>query len=101
MADGYFEIISLVARLNWSFPQLVQLELNRIGITEINAMECMRLFNMGDAEMTIAGLKLRGCNASYTVREMVENGYLMRERSAHDRRSVHVRLTDKGLARSA
>jgi DNA-binding MarR family transcriptional regulator len=27
---------------------------------------------------------------------MVENGYLAQERSVHDRRSIHVRLTDKG-----
>jgi DNA-binding MarR family transcriptional regulator len=27
---------------------------------------------------------------------MVENGYLVQERSVHDRRSSHVRLTDKG-----
>jgi DNA-binding MarR family transcriptional regulator len=27
---------------------------------------------------------------------MVENGYLVQERSVHDRRSIHVRLTKKG-----
>jgi DNA-binding MarR family transcriptional regulator len=29
---------------------------------------------------------------------MVENDYLVQERSVHDRRSIHVRLTDKGRA---
>ena len=28
---------------------------------------------------------------------MVENEYLAHERSVHDRRSIHVRLTEKGL----
>ena len=28
---------------------------------------------------------------------MVENGYLIQERSPHDRRSFHVRAADKGL----
>ena len=28
---------------------------------------------------------------------MVENGYLIQERSAHDRRSIRVRLSEKGL----
>ena len=28
---------------------------------------------------------------------MVENGYLAQQRSLHDRRSIHVRLTDKGI----
>jgi DNA-binding MarR family transcriptional regulator len=38
--------------------------------------------------MTI-GLTLRGCylgsNVSYNVRKLVEKGYLMQERSVHDR----------------
>jgi DNA-binding MarR family transcriptional regulator len=58
------------------------------------------LFNIGDAEMTVGELTLRGCylgsNVSYNVKKMVENGYLMQERSVHDRRSIHVRLTEKG-----
>jgi DNA-binding MarR family transcriptional regulator len=29
---------------------------------------------------------------------MVENGYLAQERSPHDRRAVHVRLSEKALA---
>ena len=55
------------------------------------------LFNIGDAEMTVGELTLRGCylgsNVSYNVKKMVENGYLAHERSVHDRRSIHVRLT--------
>jgi DNA-binding MarR family transcriptional regulator len=58
------------------------------------------LFNIGDAEMTVGELTLRGCylgsNVSYNVKKMVENGYLEQERSVHDRRSIHVRLTEKG-----
>ncbi|MBV8336439.1 MAG: winged helix-turn-helix transcriptional regulator, partial [Alphaproteobacteria bacterium] len=30
------------------------------------------------------------------VKKMVENGYLVQERSLHDRRSIRVRLTEKG-----
>ena len=60
------------------------------------------LFNIGDAEMTVGELTLRGCylgsNVSYNVKKMVENGYLVQERSVHDRRSIHVKLTDKGRA---
>jgi DNA-binding MarR family transcriptional regulator len=51
--------------------------------------------------MTVGELTLRGCylgsNVSYNVRKMVENEYLAHERSVHDRRSVHVRLTEKGI----
>jgi DNA-binding MarR family transcriptional regulator len=37
-----------------------------------------------------------GTNVSYNVKKMVDNGYLAQERSLHDRRSIHVRLTTKG-----
>ena len=65
------------------------------------------LFNIGDAEMTVGELTLRGCylgsNVSYNLKKMVENGYVEQARSPHDRRSVHVRLTPKGprIARPA
>jgi len=52
-------------------------------------------------KMTVGELTLRGCylgsNVSYNVKKMVENGYLAHERSVHDRRSIHVRLTEKGI----
>ncbi|HXP02744.1 MAG TPA: winged helix DNA-binding protein [Stellaceae bacterium] len=61
----------------------------------------MLLFNIGDAEMAVGELILRGCylgsNVSYSVKKLVESGYLAQERSLRDRRSIHVRLTDKGL----
>jgi DNA-binding MarR family transcriptional regulator len=62
----------------------------------------MLLSNIGDARMSVGELTSRGCylgsNVSYNVKNLVENGYLAHERSAHDRRTVYVRLTDKGCA---
>jgi DNA-binding MarR family transcriptional regulator len=51
--------------------------------------------------MTVGELTLRGyylgSNVSYNVKKMVENGYIIQERSVHDKRSIRVRLSDKGL----
>jgi len=98
--DAYFEVISLIERLHRQFLELVKLELDGLGIHDINNVQGMMLFNIGDAEMTVGELTLRGCylgsNVSYNLKKMVENGYLVQERSVHDRRSIHVRLTDKG-----
>ena len=47
-------------------------------------------------ELTLRGYYL-GSNVSYNVKKMTENGYLHQERSSHDRRSVRVKLTEKGL----
>jgi DNA-binding MarR family transcriptional regulator len=100
MISAYLETISLVERLHRHFLELVKLELEGLGIHDINNIQGMMLFNIGDAEMTVGELTLRGCylgsNVSYNVKKMVENGYLCQQRSLHDRRSIHVRLTDKG-----
>src|ERR1700687_2511450 len=100
MTNGYLETISLVERLHRHFLEVVKLELDGIGIHDINNVQGMMLFNIGNAEMTVGELTKRGTylgsNVSYNVKKMVENGYLVQERSVHDRRSIHVRLTKKG-----
>jgi DNA-binding MarR family transcriptional regulator len=79
---------------------LIKLELDGLGIHDINNVQGLMLFNIGDAEMAVGELTLRGyylgSNVSYNVKKLVENGYLMQERSVHDRRSIHVRPTEKG-----
>ena len=99
MDNPYLEVISLVERLHRQFLEVVKLELEGFGIHDINNVQAMMLFNIGDAEMTVGELILRGCylgsNVSYNVKKMVENEYLAHERSVHDRRSIHVRLTEK------
>jgi DNA-binding MarR family transcriptional regulator len=102
MTNGYLEVISLVERLHRHFLEVVKLELDGLQVHDINNVQGLMLFNIGDAEMTVGELTLRGCylgsNVSYNVKKMVENGYLVQERSVHDRRSIHVKLTDKGRA---
>jgi DNA-binding MarR family transcriptional regulator len=101
MNNFYLEAISLVERLHRQFLEVVKLELDGLRIHDINNIQAMMLFNIGDAEMTVGELTLRGCylgsNVSYNVKKMVENGYLVHQRSLHDRRSIHVRLTEKGI----
>src|SRR5215472_2065118 len=100
MYRSYLEVISLIERLHRRFLDVVKLELDGLGIRDINNVQGSILFNIGDAEMTIGELTLRGCylgsNVSYNLKKMVENGYLSQERSVLDRRSIRVRLTKKG-----
>jgi DNA-binding MarR family transcriptional regulator len=101
MDNPYLEVISYVERLHRQFLEVVKLELEGFGIHDINNIQAMMLFNIGDAEMTVSELTLRGCylgsNVSYNVKKMVENEYLGHQRSVHDRRAIHVRLTEKGI----
>jgi DNA-binding MarR family transcriptional regulator len=100
MKAEYLETIGLIERLHRHFLEIVKLELDGLGIHDINNVQGLILYNIGDAEMTVGELTLRGCylgsNVSYNVKKMVENEYLVQERSEHDRRSIHVRLSDKG-----
>ena len=102
MPEPYFEVISFIERLHRRVLEIMKLELEGLGIHDINNVQAMMLFNIGDSDMTVGELSLRGCylgsNVSYNVKKMVENSYLAQERSVHDRRSIHVKLTDKGRA---
>jgi DNA-binding MarR family transcriptional regulator len=100
MNNAYLDVISLIERLHRQFLEVVNLELDGMGIRDINNVQAMVLFNIGEAEMTLRELTLRGCylgsNVTYNVKKVVEQGYLSQRRSEHDRRSVHIRLTEKG-----
>ncbi len=100
MISSYLDVVAATERLHRHFLGLVGLELDGHGIHDINNVQALMLFNIGDAEMTVSELMLRGCylgsNVSYSLKKMVENGYLANQRSVHDRRSIHVKLTQKG-----
>jgi DNA-binding MarR family transcriptional regulator len=96
----YYEAIQLIERLHRQFLDVLKVELDRKGIQDINNVQAMILFNIGHDELTVGELTVRGyylgSNVSYNVKKMVENGYLAQERSVHDKRSIRVKLSDKG-----
>jgi DNA-binding MarR family transcriptional regulator len=97
----YYQSILLIERLHRHFLEVVKAELDRHGIQDINNVQSLILYNIGTDELTVGELTARGyylgSNVSYNVKKMVENGYLVQERSQHDRRSVRLRVSDKGL----
>lgn len=96
----YYEAIQLIERLHRHFLDVLKVELDRKGIQDINNVQSMILYNIGDDELTVGELTIRGyylgSNVSYNVKKMVENGYLIQERSVHDKRSIRVKLSEKG-----
>jgi len=99
--EEYLSVIRLIERLHLQFLEVVKGEVDRLGIRDINNIQALILYNIGEDELTVGELTHRGyylgSNVSYNVRKMVENGYLIQERSTHDRRSIRVRLSDKGM----
>ena len=100
MSDDYFQVILLIERLHRQFLDVVKLELDALRVHDVNNVQALMLFNMGDAEISVGELTMRGyylgSNVSYNVKKLSESGYLVAERSMHDRRSIRVRLTPKG-----
>jgi DNA-binding MarR family transcriptional regulator len=97
---GYLDSLALVERLHRLLLDVVKDEFERLGLLDINAVQALLLFNIGDNEVTAGELKTRGyyqgSNVSYNLKKLVELGYMHHQRSEIDRRSVRVRLTEKG-----
>ncbi len=97
---GYLEALALVERLHRLLLDVIKDEFERVGILEINAVQALLLFNIGENEVTAGELKSRGyyqgSNVSYNLKKLVEMGFMHHQRCEVDRRSVRVRLTDKG-----
>ena len=97
---NYLEALSLVKRLHRLLLDVIKDEFERVGVLEINAVQALLLFNIGDNEVTAGELKSRGyyqgSNVSYNLKKLVEMGYMHHQRCEIDRRSVRVKLTDKG-----
>ena len=101
MKNVYLSMIMQLERMHRQFLEVVKSELDGLDIRDINNVQALILYNIGPDELTVGELTLRGyylgSNVSYNVKKMTEHGYLEQERSAHDRRSVRVRLSEKGL----
>jgi len=98
--SGYLDSLSLVERLHRLLLDVIKDEFERLGILDINAVQALLLFNIGEHEVTAGELKTRGyyqgSNVSYNLKKLVEMGYMHHQRCEIDRRSVRVRLTERG-----
>ncbi|MGE0210904.1 MAG: MarR family winged helix-turn-helix transcriptional regulator [Parvibaculaceae bacterium] len=94
------EALTLIERLHRRLLDVIKDEFERNGEPDVNAVQALLLFNIGDNEMTAGELKSRGhyqgSNVSYNLKKLVEAGYVNHERSSTDRRSVRVSLTPRG-----
>jgi DNA-binding MarR family transcriptional regulator len=94
------ETLTLVERLHRRLLDVIKDEFDRAGRSDVNSVQALLLFNIGDSELTAGELRTRGyylgSNVSYNLKKLVEMGYIHHQRSRMDRRSVRVSLTEKG-----
>ncbi|WP_419914890.1 transcriptional regulator LdtR [Hoeflea sp.] len=96
----YMECLQLVERLHRRLLDVIKDEFERNGRSDINAIQALLLFNIGNAELTAGELRSRGyylgSNVSYNLKKLVDLGFINHQRSRVDRRSVRISLTEKG-----
>lgn len=96
----YLLALTLIERLHRQLLDVIKDEFERAGKTDINSVQALLLFNIGESELTAGELRSRGhylgSNVSYNLKKLVDAGYINHKRSHMDRRSVRVSLTPAG-----
>ncbi len=97
----YLQALHLIERLHRLLLDVIKDEFDRLGGADLNSVQALLLYNIGDSELTAGELKSRGyylgSNVSYNLKKLVDMGYIHYKRSDTDRRSVRVSLSKKGL----
>ncbi len=98
--SGYLESLAIIERLHRLLLDVVKDEFERLRIIDINSVQALLLYNIGENVVTAGELKSRGyyqgSNVSYNLKKLVEAGYMHHQKCEVDRRAVRVRLTEKG-----
>ncbi len=101
-AESYQRTLRLVERLHRQLLDVIKDELDRGGRSDLNSVQALLIYNIGEEELTAGELRTRGhylgSNVSYNLKKLVDAGLLRHERSDADRRSVRVSLTPEGRA---
>lgn len=92
----------LIERMHRRFLDVVRIELERSGVTDISPVQVMMLGAIGDEEISVRDLIERGyylgSNASYNLKQLVDGGYVDRAAAARDKRSARLKVAAKGKA---
>ena len=100
MLGDYIETLSFIERLHRLILDVIKDEFERLNVIDVNSVQALLLYNIGDNEVTAGELKSRGyyqgSNVSYNLKKLVEAGYISHERCSVDRRAVRIGLTEKG-----
>jgi DNA-binding MarR family transcriptional regulator len=98
--SNYLDTLCLVERLHRLLLDVIKDEFERLDIFDINAVQGLLLFNIGENEVSAGELKSRGyyqgSNVSYNLKKLVDIGYMHHQRCRIDRRAVRVGLTQRG-----
>jgi DNA-binding MarR family transcriptional regulator len=98
---NYFDLFMSASRINKLFLDFLKSELDKMNINDINGTQAVVLYNIGTSKISVGDIISKGyyvgSNVSYNLKKMIESDYITQEISEHDKRLIHIKLTDKGL----
>lgn len=101
MKKRYLDVICSIERLNKLLLDAIDTEIEKMGISDINNVQALLIYNIGNKVLTIGELSSRGyylgTNISYNLKKLVKYGYIEQSTAEFDKRSSFVKLTEKGL----
>lgn len=96
----YHEIARIIERMHRRYLDVLRIELGRIGIDDISPVQVMMLLNISTGEISVRDLIERGyylgSNASYNLKQLVDQGYIDRSPSPRDKRAARLKLSARG-----
>lgn len=97
---NYSELTTMLDRLHRRYLDVVRLELEEIGINDINPSQALMLSTLGEGEVPLRDILQRGgytaSTATYMIKKLVDHGYLEQIRATHDRRTIRLKLSQSG-----
>ncbi|PWC34512.1 transcriptional regulator [Azospirillum sp. TSO35-2] len=90
----------LIERMHRRYLDVVRVGLSKQGIEDIGPVQALMVMLIGEDELSVRDLMERGyylgSNASYSLKILVDAGYINRAANQRDRRTARLQLTDKG-----
>ena len=100
IGESFLKSLSLLEQAHRRLHDVVKDDLERGGERSLTGVQALLLYEIGEGEAPASVLRARGAFAgtslSYNVKKLQEGGYLIQTRSEDDKRTVTLRLTDRG-----
>ncbi|MCA8899862.1 MAG: MarR family transcriptional regulator [Hyphomonas sp.] len=101
VGESFLKSLSLLEQAHRRLHDVVKDDLERGGERSLTGVQALLLYEIGEDEAPASVLRARGAFAgtslSYNVKKLQEGGYLTQTRSEDDKRTVTLRLTERGL----
>ncbi len=101
VGDSFLQSLSLLEQAHRRLHDVVKDDLERGGERSLTGVQALLLYEIGDGEAPASALRARGAFAgtslSYNVKKLQEGGYLVQTRSEDDKRTVTLKLTERGM----